>query len=970
MPPRNNPRSWGSRFDPLTPAADSITPSPQSQTAGSAESNNCPPDRVVHDASIFIGCLPSGVDHATLSASLAEHLSQYSEIQGIKVVHDSKGGTCAFIQCQDPFTAATLLQTLRALPPCQFMGRYLRYEPARAFRTLLISYRSPRQYKGNVHPDGTPMGVPHQLNCGEFVELELPTAMKLIKTPGARRRTILYNSDALKDHGYEGISLLLDPLLYDTETLKKIATLFGPVEHFRPYKLQEDTSRCSGYLNLHNSPRSALMDLGCWEVKWCHRDDCVSAWMTLRSVPHLTVTWAHQSHSEKHGQQQSSTSSASPSNHTSQAWGSHVVARDSLNSPECSRFIPSFHGPPMNRDSFTDQVDLMPTLWVRNAPTTPDTGIQQCRPRAASLTQPKTLPPLQSSEQLSTPCGLALKNRFQGPFQAGGIAEGPVNHPSHASASNRRIMYSATFTALPPTHPSFSDSGDAHDVNRQEVPSSPKLVAFPAPSEAGGRRSRTPDDDFSIMSPREFTRQLMQSSSSEGDNVARDPTTIFVGGLRMSGPKAWVESKIRAIFSNYGGVKDVTVVRPVNNRPGYAFVKFDNTESPLQAISREHNRIVDGRRIRVQLRDLRPYRWKTLQSISSPEVQGSEPSTGSGEGSQDNLTHGKTEMSSVTEDMRAIDLKDVSAVAAVQDARPLHEGNDEHHANHVVRGAQGSHRALTAVAVPTRNQHQGTDNNTPPGTVDVFHTNVALVPPPVTAHPVPAFAYYHPQGWMPGFGPYSHPLLIPHYPGYQVAPQMTPPFLHGSGVEGTQSPLGPAPLNGLESGTIPYTLYPHVVGYPFSDGTRPGTATMPPNPNHHVPAPLPPTGLHPGDRGPPFPTSHSLNGGTSFTPENENSSSVTWRPYPPMQSPPVFFHPFSQPLPFPGNTLGPNLWLPNYGWHEEMLHPSAVQALPRPLIPSTHEVNVEPRLRNHPSRRPHRRDGYHRNNQSRAPAGR
>ncbi|KAI6012513.1 hypothetical protein F5J12DRAFT_537444 [Pisolithus orientalis] len=159
-------------------------------------------------------------------------------------------------------------------------------------------------------------------------------------------------------------------------------------------------------------------------------------------------------------------------------------------------------------------------------------------------------------------------------------------------------------------------------------------------------------------------------------------------------------------------------------------------------------------------------------------------------------------MSSVTEDMRAIDLKDVSAVAAVQDARPLHEGNDEHHANHAVRGAQGSHRALTAVAVPTRNQHQGTDNNTPSGTVDVFQTNVTLVPPPVTAHPVPAFAYYHPQGWMPGFGPYSHPLLIPHYPGYQVAPQMTPPFLHGTGMEGTQSPLGPAPPNGLESGSI------------------------------------------------------------------------------------------------------------------------------------------------------------------------
>ena len=57
------------------------------------------------------------------------------------------------------------------------------------------------------------------------------------------------------------------------------------------------------------------MDPGCWKVKWAHRDDCVRALMvcwpmhvisaesntstqilkTLRRVPHLTVTWAHQS---------------------------------------------------------------------------------------------------------------------------------------------------------------------------------------------------------------------------------------------------------------------------------------------------------------------------------------------------------------------------------------------------------------------------------------------------------------------------------------------------------------------------------------------------------------------------------------------------------------------------------------------------------------------------------------------------
>ena len=58
-----------------------------------------------------------------------------------------------------------------------------------------------------------------------------------------------------------------------------------------------------------------MMDPGCWEIKWQHRDDCVSALMVsglgpvsicftypvrtqaLRAVPHLTVTWAHSPHS-------------------------------------------------------------------------------------------------------------------------------------------------------------------------------------------------------------------------------------------------------------------------------------------------------------------------------------------------------------------------------------------------------------------------------------------------------------------------------------------------------------------------------------------------------------------------------------------------------------------------------------------------------------------------------------------------
>jgi len=45
----------------------------------------------------------------------------------------------------------------------------------------------------------------------------------------------------------------------------------------------------------------------------------------------------------------------------------------------------------------------------------------------------------------------------------------------------------------------------------------------------------------------------------------------------------------------------------------FAFVRFDNTESPRKAIDAENDRVHDGRRIRVQIRDLNPpgrFAWK------------------------------------------------------------------------------------------------------------------------------------------------------------------------------------------------------------------------------------------------------------------------------------------------------------------------------------------------------------------------
>lgn len=41
-----------------------------------------------------------------------------------------------------------------------------------------------------------------------------------------------------------------------------------------------------------------------------------------------------------------------------------------------------------------------------------------------------------------------------------------------------------------------------------------------------------------------------------------DPTTLFVGGLEISGTGAWDEEKVRMIFSRYGGLESIKFVRP------------------------------------------------------------------------------------------------------------------------------------------------------------------------------------------------------------------------------------------------------------------------------------------------------------------------------------------------------------------------------------------------------------------------
>lgn len=77
--------------------------------------------------------------------------------------------------------------------------------------------------------------------------------------------------------------------------------------------------------------------------------------------------------------------------------------------------------------------------------------------------------------------------------------------------------------------------------------------------------------DFQSMSFRDYDSQssLLQLSQENRDDHVVDPTTIFVGGLEMFGPNAWDEGKVRTLFSKYGGIEAVKVIRPSMLLPGH-----------------------------------------------------------------------------------------------------------------------------------------------------------------------------------------------------------------------------------------------------------------------------------------------------------------------------------------------------------------------------------------------------------------
>ncbi|KAL5519269.1 hypothetical protein ACEPAH_952 [Sanghuangporus vaninii] len=285
-----------------------------------------------HNASVFVGSLPPHKDEAELAQLLAQHLSRYAKVQNIKIVRDSKGGLCAFVQCEDATQAAQLVTQAQANPQ-SFMGRYLRYENARARRTLWISYRTPMYFMpcSSQDEEGPDIVTDETGVKGRWIESDLPDALRIWKPRDVKYPIVTFrgearnigdvsrsDKDALTPNvpaAFRQKGVLFTELKFDAQTIQRMAEAFGPLDSFKALSANESGGHSFTYPLGHDANRSVGMDTGIWEIKWEHRDDCITALNTLRRIPHLTVTWAKDLHTSGSNFIRTPTSPRYPASH-------------------------------------------------------------------------------------------------------------------------------------------------------------------------------------------------------------------------------------------------------------------------------------------------------------------------------------------------------------------------------------------------------------------------------------------------------------------------------------------------------------------------------------------------------------------------------------------------------------------------------------------------------------------------------
>ncbi|OBZ79169.1 hypothetical protein A0H81_01429 [Grifola frondosa] len=986
MPPKSvvKDRAWGTRYDglesssppsPFQPISNSpitsiaISPSRTRSDDGDASIQTSvvsKTESVSHDASIFVGSLPTNVDYAELTRLLSEHLTQHAEIKAVKVVRDSRGGVCAFVQCevslflyakpsdtccsllsiavcnfshkrlniilQDISVASRLLDTLRSLPPRPFLGRFLRYEPARPARTLLVSFCAPKYA----------IARSDAFDDSQDRQVQPAKAMRIFKPRGAKFLTVIYdeeaqNFDISTDDQIEGADprdafirggLLFSPLKYNAEMVSPTKMLFHSIMMLirNPTAGRNDEENANGSRFRpypHDAPRLPGMDTNIWEVKWRNREDCVNAFMTLRRIPHFNVTWAHHPRMQFGPGLDSRFSSPallySPQSYPHGQHGQHMRTQSHPHSsPRSDHYKPCDHdaiwsstakpGPllihsKMPRSPVLELPNNEPWTFAHSTPflgsASPSAGAS-----SASGSVNKQQKSLDWSENDFPPLGLDVdEGTLFGSRRSGGSwsdCDPPAEAAGFkASSGLHASLHSSVYPSNSPTENTsrfaFGDEGIKRGRDEYSPPTpgfsvSPITPLTPRTSQGFPQtpQSATSSTAFGVTphydsgldgspkcTPKGASRfgGMHESSHFNDDERELDPTTIFVGGLEISDECTWDEPKLYQIFGRFGGIETIQIVRPVNKRTAFAFVKFNNVDSPARAILEEHNRIYEGRQIRVQLRDRNPPQrspWRhsrgrgRLTHSSGPTRLHVDAYGGVGGG-----------LGLKIDTKCASNLSGHSAglsVRGMHTPSPAREGQSAV-VDFSAAGSDAPSRGLVDFAETSRSSISSSTTkvaSSPFGgshdTARVDASSASSLPSnpvgpsvsvtgPIAPYSMINVGYFPPQPWIHAY-PTAYPYAVPFVPGYGY-PGYPMPGMHHTPHAFNGSQIGISPAGGTNTWASASSIQKPAAPFAANDSFTANEETPSPGPQQSdTQPPLRPTGFIQGEHGTLIPVYH------------------------------------------------------------------------------------------------------------------
>ncbi|KZS95833.1 hypothetical protein SISNIDRAFT_438390 [Sistotremastrum niveocremeum HHB9708] len=584
-------------------------------------------ERWPHDASVFVASLPTHLEEPELKRLLLEHFNRFADVKNIKIIRDQRGGPCAFVQVEDSAQAQVLIA---GRDVSIFQGRTIRCEIARAFRTLLISFRVPPTYSQNPQVSETGEdGV--DASTGN-----VPVSVRLRRPKGSRQIQVVLNnyaskfdptrsdiSEANPADPFSGAGMLFHPLQNNEATLRELVDAFGPIEYFRPYSAPPHMG--GAYPPPHDGPRAPNMQDGVWEVKWEHRDDSSFAIQTLPQIPHILVTWAHQ---QPYAFQRPPTQRADSFQRTPRHHNPDGYRGVEQPSPRY-RSVPADY----DEDEVTTPPALSPSTTFHTVPSSSNVTEAGLGPDHWNLASPQ---PGIFAASIVSPSSSHILNGGRGGGYSPRVIRG-INKDGGLTENDFPPLEKVAKEPLRPIRNTDDEISNAmSNVHLANPRSRPQILARsistpPADRPVGGKQTATSDfqqleeevpptpdlEEFdsktSTMSPvSPVTPGLIGTQHTDYHekeveypslHEEVETTTIFVGGLDMYGPQQWDETILKTVFEEFGEVLEVRYITPQSARAPFAFIKFATTEAKERAIQEAHNRVYGGRRIRVQARD-------------------------------------------------------------------------------------------------------------------------------------------------------------------------------------------------------------------------------------------------------------------------------------------------------------------------------------------------------------------------------